>query len=184
MTQQRHQQPGNLPGAQAGHAPASPGRSMREVAPPSRFPWPPVILVVLAASAFVMERTVPTGALFDPIASAMAIAGWLVVVLAVGLDVWAIMTFRRHATTVMPTGKASALITDGPFALTRNPIYLANTMLLLGAGCIWPSLWFMAAALINPIAVAPLAIMREERYLAAVFQDAWSAYCARTRRWI
>ena len=51
---------------------------------------------------------------------------------ALALDISAALAFRRHRTTIMPNRPATALVTGGPFALSRNPIYVANTLLVGG----------------------------------------------------
>mgnify|MGYP000231577150 CR=1 FL=1 len=79
---------------------------------------------------------------------------------------------------------ATALITDGPFARSRNPIYTGNTMLLTGVGLLTGIAWFILAALIAAFATQKLAIEREERHLATRFGKAWDDYAARTPRWL
>ncbi|MET3834997.1 protein-S-isoprenylcysteine O-methyltransferase Ste14 [Brevundimonas sp. UYEF29] len=72
----------------------------------------------------------PAPALF-PGASAV---GGLLVALALGLDLWAMLEMRRRRANILPHRAATALVTTGPFAWSRNPIYLANGLLLLGLG--------------------------------------------------
>ena len=64
----------------------------------------------------------------------------------VALLVWAIMTLRRHGTTVLPDVGATALVTDGPYWRYRNPIYLADAMILLGIAELTKNIWFVVAA--------------------------------------
>jgi protein-S-isoprenylcysteine O-methyltransferase Ste14 len=89
---------------------------------------------------------------------------------------------RQHA-NILPHRAATALVTSGPFALSRNPIYLGNTIAMAGAGLAFANPWFLPAALLAAVAVTRLAIRREEAHLAARFGAAWDAYSQRTARW-
>ncbi len=71
-----------------------------------------------------------------------------------------------------------------PFSKSRNPIYVANTLLVLGAGLLFGILWLVIAALLAAFATQKLAIEREERHLAARFGPDWRAYAAQTPRWL
>jgi len=98
----------------------------------------------------------------------------------------AFRAFGRANTTIDPTrpDAASALVTNGIYRVTRNPMYVGLTALLLS----W-ALWLGApAALLGPVAFALLIaryqIMPEERALLAKFGDSYTAYCRRVRRWL
>jgi protein-S-isoprenylcysteine O-methyltransferase Ste14 len=67
--------------------------------------------------------------------------GWLLVAAALLLFAWSLLTLRRHRTTVNPYRGAAALCTDGPFAFSRNPIYLADWFVLAGASLILATAW-------------------------------------------
>jgi protein-S-isoprenylcysteine O-methyltransferase Ste14 len=91
--------------------------------------------------------------------------------------------FRSHGTTGAPGATPSALVTTGIFAFTRNPIYLAELLIVAGA----------ALALGSPVGlvlVPALAVILEWRFIrpeeariAAKFGPEWAAYRGRTRRW-
>ena len=108
---------------------------------------------------------------------ALGIAG-LVVML------WAIRTLLFARTTIMPHHAARALVTSGPFRLSRNPIYLGLVFMYLGVAVVmndaWPLVLLPAVLLI----MSSLVIAREEVHLTEAFGDAYRAYCARVRRWI
>ncbi|MEM8626874.1 MAG: isoprenylcysteine carboxylmethyltransferase family protein [Pseudomonadota bacterium] len=154
---------------------------------PSRIPWPPLLLGLALMAAAGLERTAPSWPMFSgaPLNGALwQIVGWACIVAALAIDVWCLWTFRRHRTTVLPHGTASALITTGPFAHSRNPIYAAHTLLLVGVGLLWPSAWLLALVPLKVILVRQLAILPEEAHLQARFGHAWEAYAARVRRWV
>ena len=151
---------------------------------PNRIPWPPILYVAAAALALLLHHFAPVpwpqGILRLPLAA----VGLCLICAAVALEIMTALTFRRHRTTILPHRAAAALITDGPFAKSRNPIYTGNTMLLLGAGLLTGIAWLVAAAPFAAFAVQKLAIEREERHLAARFGAEWQAYAARTPRWL
>lgn len=111
-------------------------------------------------------------------------AGWLVIAMALALMVWAARAVMVRGTPIMPRREPSALVIDGPFRCSRNPIYLADLMILAGAALI-------LGALTPPI-VLPLFVLvinrrfiaGEERALAAAFGETFAAFRRRTRRWV
>jgi protein-S-isoprenylcysteine O-methyltransferase Ste14 len=84
----------------------------------------------------------------------------------------------------LPTRRAEHLVTGGPFAFTRNPIYLGNTMLMLGAGLVFGLLWFLPAAVIAAFLTQRIAIEAEEKHLESRFGRAYRDYRKKVRRWI
>jgi protein-S-isoprenylcysteine O-methyltransferase Ste14 len=110
--------------------------------------------------------------------------GWPLIAAGLALFAWTLFTFRRHRTTVNPYQAASHLCTGGPFARTRNPIYLGDWLLFAGVVLILKTAW--------PLAFAPLvwAIIRygvirhEEAHLTARFGDAYRTYLTQVRRWL
>ena len=68
--------------------------------------------------------------------------------------------------------------------MSRNPIYVANTLLVAGAGLLFGMVWLVIAALAAAVLTQKLAIEREERHLAARFGQAGTDYAARTPRWL
>lgn len=151
---------------------------------PNRIPWPPLIYGGLALLALGLHWVLPLPWPEGVIRIVLAAVGLCLACGAVALDVTAALAFRRHRTTILPHRGASALITDGPFAKSRNPIYLANTLLVTGAGLIFGIGWLVIAAVAGAVLTQRLAIEREERHLAARFGQDWQDYAARTPRWL
>ncbi len=148
---------------------------------PSSIPWPPLLLVILVIAAIVLGRMlpIPWPGLDDTPAR---IAGWAICGVGLALAVWALFTLRRHNTTVRPDEAASELVTNGPFAWRRNPIYLGDFLILIGVCVLTTNLWFGIAAVAFIPLVTWLAILPEERHLEARFGDEWRTYSDRTRR--
>ena len=111
-------------------------------------------------------------------------AGWLMIVLGLGLMLWALITFKHHRTAVIPNRPASLVVTDGPYRLTRNPMYAGFTVVYLGGVLVTGMLWPLMMLPIVLVLLTVLVIRREERYLADAFGAEYSAYSARVRRWV
>ncbi len=125
---------------------------------PSSFAWPPVLLLGLAAAAFAAGRYYPVtwpgmGDLPARIIGLGIGAG------GVALMAWSIVTMARARTNILPHRAADVLVTSGPFRRFRNPIYLADTMILLGLAEVTRNVWFVAAAAAAADA-APLPVLR------------------------
>jgi len=112
--------------------------------------------------------------------------GMGVALIALGLSIalWAALEMRRAHTGIPVHQPVTALVTSGPFAWSRNPIYLALNCAYLGAAVLLDSWWpilFLAPVL---IALQRLVIAREERFLATKFGDAYRSYAGHVRRWL
>jgi protein-S-isoprenylcysteine O-methyltransferase Ste14 len=151
--------------------------------PAHTFPWPPVLFVGAITTAWFLTQLVPLPwpGLDDTPAHLVGIgfgvAGLLLIVLA-------FKALFQHRTTVLPNKASTTLVTTGPYARFRNPIYLGEVLLLLYGAEITKSIWFVAAALLFGVLVTAIQIIPEERHLEATFGDAYLDYKSRTRRWI
>ncbi len=95
-----------------------------------------------------------------------------------------LVMFRLARTSPFPERPTKALVVRGPYLFTRNPMYLAMTLVSLGvalfANALWPLLFLVPAVLVIRYA----AIEREERYLLSRFGQAYEEYRSRVRRWL
>lgn len=116
-------------------------------------------------------------------------AGWTVVgialcVLALLLVEWAAWTFKRHHTAVVPWKPTRVIVDRGPFAVSRNPIYVGFVLFQVGLG-LWTNKLAVVLLVIPAIlATHVLIIAKEEEYLERKFGDAYRGYRARVRRWL
>lgn len=153
-------------------------------APPNRLPWPPLIYLAAIASGVLLAWFVPLPWFPSPVSDLLFAIGCVTLVGVVLIDVAAMRALARAKTTIMPHRASSHLVTGGPFAFTRNPIYLANTMLTIGIGLVSGVAWFLPLAILAAFATQKLAIEREERHLASVFGKKYRDYMKKVRRWI
>ncbi|MFC5583679.1 methyltransferase family protein [Nitratireductor kimnyeongensis] len=150
---------------------------------PARFPWPPVIYLSAIAIAATLGIFYPLTWLGSPLADILFAIGCLLIVGFVILDVQAMRTLHRAETAILPTHGADALVTSGPFAISRNPIYLGNSMLLAGIALVTGNPWFLLLLAFACFLTQKLAIEPEERHLTMRFGKKYRDYQKRVRRW-
>ena len=176
--------------AVAGGAAAVPRSDVGEAAGGSGAPdvaeviaLPPLIFLGFLAVAAVLEAVVPL-----PVLAAHALPRYLAgaVIAACGFVIifLAAWRFRAVGTNIPPSLPSTALVVDGIYRRTRNPMYLGTTLVYLGLGVAAGSIWAIVLVVpllwvINTSVIAP-----EERYLERKFGNAYRAYKARVRRWL
>jgi protein-S-isoprenylcysteine O-methyltransferase Ste14 len=144
---------------------------------------PPLVALLVAASMWAVDAALPGARVIVPLRTAIVV---LLSAVALALMVAAVAALWRARTTVNPLHpeRASALVTDGIFARSRNPIDLGD-VLLLAAWAVW--LGNVAAAPLPALFVlwmARLQIPAEEAALRAHFGAAFEDYRRRVRRWL
>ena len=113
----------------------------------------------------------------------MRIPGRILIAFALALMIWSVIAMRRAGTTPNPTRPTTALLTAGPFGFTRNPMYLAWELVIVGVGLAANSPWVILMAVPDAILTRRLVIDKEERYLDTKFGSEYRAYKSRVRRW-
>jgi protein-S-isoprenylcysteine O-methyltransferase Ste14 len=158
---------------------------MTEIASkPGRIPWPPLIYVAAIAVSIALGLLYPLPWIEGLLGELLFAVGWVALFGVAALWFTAIRAMKRASTTLNPNGVPDHLVTGGAFAVSRNPIYLANTLLLIGVGLIAGIPWFLLFAFIAAFATQKLAVEREEKVLSARFGKKYRDYAKRVRRWI
>jgi len=143
---------------------------------------PPVVALLVALAMWGIGRLAPFGG--SPsgrVAAALALAA-----LGVAFSVSGALAFGRARTTKSPMKPqaASSLVTAGVYKITRNPMYLGLSLLLLG----WAAFLWSPWALLGPAVfvgyISRFQIVPEERVLASLFGNEYSTYKAKVRRWL
>lgn len=97
---------------------------------------------------------------------------------------WSLWLFQRHRTGLLPGQATLEMIEDGPYRVSRNPLYVGLLVLYLALCLLIPTVWGIALV---PAAIALLfwgAIKPEERFLHDRFGSHYDAYTKRVRRWL
>ena len=142
-----------------------------------RLDYPPAWLVLFMGAAWVLGR------IWSPLGDALVWPGGLVILAGIALLLWAALGFRRARTTIVPREAPSALVDDGPYRFSRNPIYLADLIILagwvlttgqpLGLLLVWPFALILTRRFIEP----------EEAVLIEHLGRSYGDYRRRVRRW-
>jgi len=142
---------------------------------------PPVIACLLLALSVGLHFLLPQAYRRQ---FACLICGVMAIAIGLGVMMWAWWLFRKSGTPTRPTHQATALVTSGPFRFSRNPMYLAIVVIMLGLA-VWVGSLPMLIAPVGFFAFMSLVfIPYEERRLRETFGDAYLSFAQRVRRWI
>lgn len=143
-------------------------------------PYPPVVYGTGLLLALIGHAIVP---LSLPASWWLRALGAILILGAGGLALATERQFQRAQTPVLPFKDATALITSGPMRFSRNPIYLAFTLITVGIALVTAS-WWPLIPLPFVLAVITAIIRGEEERLRRIFGSDYEDYCRRTRRWL
>ncbi|MBU6509831.1 MAG: isoprenylcysteine carboxylmethyltransferase family protein [Gammaproteobacteria bacterium] len=148
-----------------------------------RFP-PPLYYLIGLLIGFVIQRFYPIYLARPGHRIITDVLGGVWIFLGLLLAGWALFIFRRAGTSPIPHVPTTALTSDGPYRLTRNPMYLAMALVCVGIGLAFNMLWPLVSVPVVMALVDRMVIAREERYLETKFGDQYRDYRKRVRRWI
>lgn len=154
---------------------SSPGDTAGVIAPP------PLIYLSALGIGFGLDKVIGTGSLRRSVAVPVGAAS---IITGVGLMGSFVRAFQRAGTPLDPYTPSEAIVTDGPYRLTRNPGYLGMALIYTGIAIVANAPWALVPL---PVAVAVMdrgVIAREERYLERKFGAPYADYKRRVRRWI
>ncbi len=112
------------------------------------------------------------------------VVGWPLVVAGVLASEWSKRTMLRTGVDPNPYEPTTAIVATGPYAVSRNPIYIGATGIYAGIAFVVKTVW---PIVFLPFGIALLyygVIAREESYMEKVFGDEYLKYKARVRRWV
>jgi protein-S-isoprenylcysteine O-methyltransferase Ste14 len=143
--------------------------------------WPPV-----AIGAPLLVGWMATLILGDPmdLGRWRAPLGWALVLFFLGWNAWSLWLFRRHETGLLPGQATHAMIEEGPYRCSRNPLYVGLLALYLGVALLAPTLWGLVMFPAAVLLVRWGAIHPEERFLHERFGAQYDDYTRRVRRWL
>lgn len=142
---------------------------------------PPVYYVAAFLVGVLLELIFPTS--WPPFGVRLAVAllaggAWL------ALDGVATVLFHRAGTSMVPMNPTTALVTSGPYRVTRNPMYVGMAFLYIALAFAFGVIWALVCLPAVIVIVDRFVIAREEPYLERKFGQAYLDYKARVRRWL
>jgi protein-S-isoprenylcysteine O-methyltransferase Ste14 len=144
---------------------------------------PPVVAAIAGVAMNLVHRSLALGKI-DSAWQTSAAIGLLLAGLVCMFVAVASFVVARTTINPMQPARASHLITTGIYRVSRNPIYVADVLLLAA----W-AVWLGSALNLALIAafiwyIQRFQIMPEERALTKLFGQNYTAYCSRVRRWL
>lgn len=141
----------------------------------------PILFVVVAGAATLLGRLWP---LAMPDSEGLFYGGWALIDAGTVFLLWTAWLMFWRKTTLNPYGKPQRLLSEGPFRVSRNPLYIGMLIMYVGGGLLWGNVWFF---LLMPLLVAWLQfgiIRHEEQLLRKHFGEDYIEYCRKVRRWL
>ena len=145
---------------------------------------PPVLFGLGVGAGFLLEWLVPVALVPPTLERPAFFAGSALTLLGLAFGGWALWTFLRARTTPHPNHPVSALVTWGPYRVSRNPMYVGLSAVLAGIALVANTPWLLALLPHVWFALRRLVIDREEAYLERTFGEEYRAFKARTHRWL
>jgi protein-S-isoprenylcysteine O-methyltransferase Ste14 len=121
---------------------------------------------------------------FVPISIPRAWVGGGVFALGLALAIWAIVTIRRAGTQFDINKPTTTIVVNGPYRLTRNPIYLGMFLGQTGVAIGFDNLWVLGMLAPFYLVIRHGVVAREEAYLERKFGAVYLGYKSRVRRWV
>jgi protein-S-isoprenylcysteine O-methyltransferase Ste14 len=151
---------------------------------PNVIVFPPVILGATIALAVALQCLFPLGVLVRVEPTSRLVAGGLLLLTGVLFTIAGARTLFRHGTNVSPTQPAIALITDGIYRWTRNPMYVGGGPLMFGLAMIFALDWLPLLMIPSWLTLHFGIVKREEQYLARKFGEDYRRYLAQVPRYL
>jgi protein-S-isoprenylcysteine O-methyltransferase Ste14 len=144
---------------------------------------PPVVGVLVAAAMWGVSVIGPQ---FPIAPEARYVAAAILAVAGAAFDLLGLVAFRASRTTINPLkpARATVLVTEGVYRVTRNPMYVGLGFFLLAWAVYLSALLPFAGLAIYVLYITRFQIQPEERVLMGIFGAEFSAYAARVRRWL
>lgn len=145
-----------------------------------KFP-PPLIFLGFILCACAIQYYWPAS---FPSSIGFKFIGVVVILIGLAVVVAASRTFKKVETNIEPWKPTSKIVSNGVFAYSRNPIYVAFCLAPIGMGLVVGSFWVLMSFVPAAITVYFVAIKKEETYLEQKFGDEYLAYKNNVRRWV
>jgi protein-S-isoprenylcysteine O-methyltransferase Ste14 len=107
------------------------------------------------------------------------VLGWILLSMGILLALWATATFKE-----MDFAKPTSVISTGPYAFSRNPMYVAWTLIYLAAALLVNTWWLVMLLPVVLLLTHFIVIRNEERQMEEKFGEAYRQYRTQIRRYL
>jgi len=138
-----------------------------------------VLAIVVVLSRGLAQGWIPRP---TPFPYGVQLAGVPLTIFGIGFAIWARLTLGKNWGMPMTLREKPDLITGGPYAFVRHPIYTGIALAMLGTALTFGAWWF--SVLLIALGYFAISMRQEEKDMVQHFPDTYPAYVARTKRLI
>lgn len=144
--------------------------------------FPPLVGLVLIVTGIVLHRFFPL--VITSAQTTSIVAGIFILLFGIGLQIYCLRVFKQAMTTPLFQKPTTNIVQSGPYARSRNPIYIAVFFQVTGLAFLVNSWWLLFVIPILYFYLRFGVIAREEQYLEQKFGEEYRAYQAKVARWL
>ena len=144
--------------------------------------FPPYLVITSLISSLTLEYLYPVA--FTTGSSIQFFLGLVIIIVSIILFYCTFIIFKSNAENPHPRSVTTQLFLGGTYKYSRNPIYLAFVLMLLGCSICFNSVWYLVFAILELILLHFGVILPEEKYLEKEFDKVYLEYKNSVRRWI
>lgn len=144
----------------------------------------PVVYAGALAAGFLLQWLFPVSIAHEEGRTLFRFIGAGLIVLGLTLGGSAVGLFRAAGTSPVPFRPTTALVLDGPYHFTRNPMYLGMLLIYSGIMLITNAAWPLVFVPVIVAVITRNVIVPEEKYLSRKFGGEYEVYRRQTHRWI
>ena len=142
---------------------------------------PPTYFIIFLLSSIILHFVFPIKKIIFP---PYIYLGWIFIIFGAVLNIWVDLLFKKSKTTIKPFEKPAKLIVKGPFRISRHPVYLGMTSVLLGVAIVHGTLISFIFPIVFIFLLKILFIPYEEKNLEETFGEDYVDYKGRVRSWL
>ncbi|MBL4789377.1 MAG: isoprenylcysteine carboxylmethyltransferase family protein [Kordiimonadaceae bacterium] len=147
---------------------------------------PPVLLVTCLVATVVADWYLPADHMLRTVwlYGLPTKIGYLLLFIGIFLPIRSAVIFKQEETNIIPYKSPDKMVSRGPFAFTRNPMYLGMLLVLLGVATLYGTVVGLLFSALYFAVANWWYIPFEEAKMANIFGDAFTDYSRRVRRWL
>jgi protein-S-isoprenylcysteine O-methyltransferase Ste14 len=144
---------------------------------------PPLLYITIFLLAILIQKLLPLNKIFFYTATSKII-GIIFIVIGLLFSFPALLQFVKTRNTVVTVKPANSLQTKGIYSVSRNPMYISLLLIYTGLAFIIGNWWNLMLLPFLFLLVQEYIIKREEKYLDRRFEQEYTDYKTKVRRWL